>query len=124
MGLGLLNTLNLHAVLAASSSVGLVGGSVLAGGGFSSGGGFGSGMGAGGGAGAGGGFVSGGGLRGGSSSISLALADLARSEPVVIAVALGQTLLFAGLVMAWLLVVFGPLVTGRPGRSRQLVVGP
>jgi hypothetical protein len=39
-------------------------------------------------------------------------------------VALGQTLLFAGLLMAWLLVAFGPLVTGRLGRSRRLVVGP
>ena len=71
-----------------------------AGGGFTSGGGFGSGAGAGGGAGAGRGFAAGGGLRGGASSISLPLADLARSEPVVIAVALGQTLLFAGLLMA------------------------
>jgi dolichyl-phosphate-mannose-protein mannosyltransferase len=101
VGLGLLNTVNLHAVLAGGLSVGR------------------GGNGAGGGA---GGFAVGGG-SGGASSISLPLGDLARSEPVVIAVALGQTFLFGGLLLAWLIVVIGPLLGGRLGWPREVAVG-
>jgi len=87
LGLGLLNTVNLHAVLAAASSVGQGGGR-----------GPGSAVGV---------------VRDGVRSISLPFADLARSEPVVVAVAVGQSLLFAALFVSWIVVAFGPSVSGR-----------
>jgi dolichyl-phosphate-mannose-protein mannosyltransferase len=123
LGLGLLNTINLHAVLAgglrvSSGGLGTGGG----GGGFGGGAGGAPGVGAGGaGAGPGGGFGGGfgGGGTGGASSISLPFGDLTRSEPVVIAVALGQTLLFVGLLVAWGIVVLGPLLGRRFRRASQ-----
>jgi len=125
VGLGLLNTINLHAVLAGGLSVG--GGGGFGGGGAASGFGPGGGstgsgapgnslgnrLGSGLGPGAGSGGGPGGGAGGGASSISLPFADFARSEPVVIAVALGQTLIFVGLLAAWLVVVLRPLLSGR-----------
>jgi hypothetical protein len=114
-GLGILNTVNLHAVLAGGLSVGSGSGPGTGSGGF--------GGALGGGTGPGGGFGAGSGAGGGAGSISLPFADLARSEPVVVAVALGQTLLFAGLVAAWLAVVLGPLLTGRLARRRAVGFG-
>ena len=115
LGVGLLNTVNLHAVLAATSTVGQGGGlGGGGGGGFGRAGGFGAGAGPGG----------GGGLRDAVSSISLPFADLARSEPVVIAVAVGQSLLFVGLVVTWLVVAFGPSFSRRPGRTDRRAVAP
>ena len=107
VGLGLLNTVNLHAVLSGGLNVGSGGARPGGGGAGFSGGAPG---------GPGGGFAGGG---GGATSISLPFADLARSEPVVIAVTLGQTFIFAGLFVAWLVVILGPLVVGRnpPERS-------
>jgi Dolichyl-phosphate-mannose-protein mannosyltransferase len=107
LGLGLLNTVNLHAVLAGGLNVGGGGG-----GGAGPGGGFG-----------GSGFGGGGAGGGGATSISLPLADLARSEPVIIAVALGQTLIFVSLLIAWAFVVLGPLVGHRLGRTSQAAIG-
>jgi hypothetical protein len=45
---------------------------------------------------------------GGASSISLPFADLARSEAVVVAVAVGQTVVLVALAIAWLVVVVRP----------------
>jgi hypothetical protein len=109
LGLGLLNTVNLHAVLAGGLKVGS--------GGFGTGRGGGAGGSPGGGT---GGFAPGGGV-GGASSISLPFADLTRSEPVVIAVALGQTLVFIGLVVAWLALILGSLAIGRNASARSVV---
>ena len=129
LGLGLLNTINLHAVLAGGLSVGGggfgTGGGGVGGGGFGggSGGGFGQGPGGAGGGpagGFGGGFGGGGPGAGGASSISLPFADLARSEPVVIAVALGQTLVFVALLVAWLAIIVGPLALRRNPPERSL----
>ena len=131
-GLGLLNTINLHAVLAGGLRVGSGGLGTGGGGGAfggaggaagAGGGGFtpGGGVGPTGGFGAGGGFGGGGaGGAGGASSISLPFADLARSEPVVIAVALGQTLVFVGLLVAWLAVILGPHAIGRNPAERSI----
>jgi hypothetical protein len=101
---GALNAVNLHAILGSSNQIG----------GFPAGsGGFGGGFGGGGfGEGVRGGFGSGG-FGGGVSWIDLPLVNLARSEPVVFAVALGQTVAFAVLLIAWLVVAFGPLFRGR-----------
>ncbi len=105
--LGLLNTINIHAVLAAPLTVSLGRGAFRGGGGF--GGGFGA-----------GGF---GGGRFGSfvSPISLPFADLARSEVVITAVAVGQTAALAGLLVVWVVTVIRPTIphaaterTGRP----------
>jgi hypothetical protein len=52
----------------------------------------------------------------------LPFADLSRSEPVVIAVALGQTLVFVGLLVAWGIVVVGPLVGRRLGRPHGAAI--
>jgi len=114
LGLGLLDTINLHAVLAGGLRVGS-GGSGTGGGGF--GGGTGGGADPGGGLGAG--FGAGGGT-GGVSSISLPFADFTRSEPVVIAVAIGQTLVFVGLLVAWLIVVLGPFAIARNPTERSI----
>ncbi len=128
LGLGLLNTINLHAVLAGGLSVASGGFGTVGGGGFGggTGGGVVGGIGGGGGGpagGFGGGFGGGGPGSGGASSISLPFADLARSEPVVIAVALGQTLVFVGLLAAWAIVVLGPLVDHRLGRTSRAPIG-
>jgi len=116
LGLGLLNTVNLHAVLAGGLKVGSGGFGTGGTGGF--GGGGGGTLGTGGGTGPGGGFGAGG--FGGAGSISLPFADLARSEPVIIAVALGQTLIFAGLLLTWLVVILGPIAFGRNPSERSL----
>ena len=122
LGLGLLNTINLHAVLAGGLRVGSggIGTGGAGGGGFGGPGGAPGVGGGGGGAGPGGGF---GGGTGGASSISLPFGDLTRSEPVVIAVALGQTLVFVGLLVTWGIVVLGPLVGRRLGRPREAALG-
>jgi len=105
---GLLNAVNLHAVLAAP--LGFAGGGPGRGPGPS-----------------GGGLrVPGGGFRGpvggpgfdlgAVTSIHLPLADLARSPLVATAVALGQTAAMAGLVVAWLLVMNGAVASSFPWR--------
>ena len=131
VAVGVANAVNIHAVLASPLSMGFAGrqgvggggpgsGFGAAGGGPGTGGGFGGGPvpGAGGGFGGEGSGAAGG--FGGASSIHLPLADLARSEPVVIAVALGQTLAFAALLVAWFAVVLQPVFSARlAGRSAQ-----
>jgi Gpi18-like mannosyltransferase len=101
VAVGLLNALNLHAVLAAP--LGIVTGI--------------GGLGRGGGPSGLGGGLSGfarGAFGGGSiASIRLPLADLARSEAVVTVVALGQTAAFAVLLIAWCVVVFRPSIRVR-----------
>lgn len=108
--LGILNAINIHAVLAAPLAVA-----------------FGNGFGGGGFGGAGvrgspGGF---GGALGTISDISLPFAAFARSEPVVVAVALGQTLIFAVLLVIWGLLVLRPAVP-RPWlvRARTATASP
>jgi hypothetical protein len=98
VGVALLNTINVHAVLAGGLSVG-------------------EGDGGSGGPASGFGAATGPGAAG---SISLPFSDLARSEPVVIAVALGQTLVFAVLLVAWLIVVLRPIALGRNPPERLL----
>jgi len=39
---------------------------------------------------------------------------------VIIAVAVGQTLVFAGLVVAWLVLILGPIAIGRNPPERSL----
>jgi dolichyl-phosphate-mannose-protein mannosyltransferase len=90
---GLLNAVNLHAVLAMAPGFGGRGGF----GGFRGAGGFGPGGGF---RGPGGGFG-----FGGVSSIQLPLGELARSPLVAMVVALGQTAVMVGLIAAWLLVI-------------------
>ena len=92
VGVGLLNTVNLHAVLASALQLG------------------GGGPGGAGGARGGGGFGGAGGraFGGGAGSIDLPLASLARSEPVVTAVAVGQTAVLAALIVSWLIVIVRP----------------
>jgi dolichyl-phosphate-mannose-protein mannosyltransferase len=80
---GVLNAINLHAVLAGSLRIGAGGPNGV---GF----------------GRGGGGDFGGGRFG---SIQLPLAELARSEPVVALVVIGQTAAFIGLLVAWLVVL-------------------
>jgi hypothetical protein len=107
---GALNAVNLHAVLGSSGEIGgFTGGSGGPGnpGGFSGGG-----FGGGGFGGAGDGVRSGIG-GGGVSWPNLPFVDIARSEPVVAAVAVGQTLAFAALLLAWLVVAFGPSLRSR-----------
>jgi len=121
VGVGLLNTVNLHAVLASALQLG-------GGAGFGGAGDAGPGGGLGGGRGGAGGGFGGGGLGGGARSINLPLADLARSEPVVIAVAVGQMALFAALIVAWLFVVARPrlplLSPRRASGAAHLSSGP
>jgi hypothetical protein len=57
----------------------------------------------------GGGGFGGGGFGGGVSSLNLPFVDLARSESVIAVVAVGQTVAFGALLIAWLVVAFGPL---------------
>jgi 4-amino-4-deoxy-L-arabinose transferase-like glycosyltransferase len=106
-----LNAVNVHAVLGNSQ---LIGGFPGGGGGF--GGRAGGGQGFGGGGGFNGGFgvgPAGPGGSSGASSISLPFVDLARSEPVVAAVAIGQTLAFIALLGVWIAFAFGPLLPRR-----------
>jgi hypothetical protein len=105
VGAGVLNAINLHAVLAAPLQIGRG----FGGGGFNGGGTNGSGgLGRGGGP-AGGGFggdgVGGGGLGSSFTSIQLPFAELARSQFVVEVVAVGQTLALIGLLAAWIFVL-------------------
>ncbi len=77
-----------------------------------------------------GGSPGGGSLGGGSlggfggvrfGSIQLPLADLARSEPVVVLVVVGQMAAFVGLLVAWLVVLArtpDPATTTEPDRPR------
>ena len=131
----LLNTINLHAVLGSSQQIGgnagggglgggrLSGGGGLGGSGFA-GGGFG-GSGPGGGSGFGGSGFGGsgfGGSSGSATSISLPFTDIARSEPVLTAVAVGQTAAFLALLILWVGYAFAPLVRavwrmGHPGAA-------
>ncbi len=129
---GVANAINIHAVLAAPLSIGA---SLRSGGGDGSASGFAGRAGAQGtagippgigGPGEGDGVTGGVGGTGGGhgfASIHLPLADLARSEPVVIAVALGQTLALGVLVVAWVAVVLQPVLdrrfTGASERGRR-----
>ncbi|HEY8846702.1 MAG TPA: hypothetical protein VIM24_08595, partial [Candidatus Limnocylindrales bacterium] len=101
IGAGVLNAINLHAVLAAPLQIGRGSGGGFGGGGF--------GGGTGGARGTGGGFdggpTGGGGFGNSFTSIQLPFADLARSQLVVEAVAIGQTLLLVGLLVAWVVVL-------------------
>jgi hypothetical protein len=99
LGVALLNALNIHAVLAAPVTLGPPGGFGGAGGIF-------------------------GNDRFGIRSISLPFADLARSEPVVLAAALGQTLALAGLLVAWAIVVLAPAVARHEVPERARVPHP
>ncbi len=114
--LGLLNVVNIHAVLAAPLAV-TFGGRGFGGGG----GGFGGGD-------FGGGFPGGGGIGFGRliSQISLPFADLARSEVVIIAVALGQTAALAGLLAVWVATVIRPTIpwVATQRRGQPAVPGP
>jgi lysylphosphatidylglycerol synthetase-like protein (DUF2156 family) len=93
----MLNVVNLHAVLGSSHEIGGPPG--------------GYGPGFGGGPGFCGGFGGGsGGTSGTASGINLPFVDLARSEPIVAAVALGQTLAFIALFAVWVAFAFGPLL--------------
>jgi hypothetical protein len=118
-GAALLNTVNMHAVLGSANSFGgfVGGGGAGFGGGSRFGGSGGPGFGGSGGAGLGGGGGSGLGGAGtgvsGGAWLNLPLMDIARSEPVVTAVAVGQTLLFVALFATWLVVAFGPLLKKR-----------
>lgn len=94
----LLNTVNIHALLAAPSRIGPAGGF---------GGGQGGGPGGPGG-GAGGFGRPGPGSGQGAAAISLPFPDLGRSETIVALVALGQTAIFVVLIVAWLVVVARP----------------
>ena len=97
---GLLNAVNLHAVLTLSGgSGGPAGGGAPTGGGIGGRGGF------------GGGF--GGGPGGGASSVRLPFGDLAHSEVVIAAVAVGQSVLFVMLLATWLAVMIRPGLLGR-----------
>jgi hypothetical protein len=108
VGVALLNTINLHAILGAAVSINTGQGGRTGGSGTRI---FGPGAGGGGGA---SGFAGGGdGFGGGATSIRLPLVELARSEAVVTAVAIGQTLAFVGLLVAWLIVAFGPGAGGK-----------
>ena len=109
----LLNTVNLHAVLGSPNTFG----------GFGGGGSGGTGSGVPGGAGPGAGGFGGrpvGGAGSAGSSISLPFTDIMRSEAVVAAVAIGQTLGFAALFGTWIAVAFGP--TARRFRTRHATV--
>ena len=110
--MSVLGTVNLHAVLAGNLEIGLVGGRGGAGsgpgglggapGGFPGGGGLGVGGRPGGFGGGGGGFGS------GFKAIDLPWADIARSEPAVIAVAVGGAVALLVLVTVWIVLIRGP----------------
>jgi hypothetical protein len=137
LGLGALNAVNLHAVLAAplriaSGGLGGGGGGAFGGPGgtdaFSAAGGGAAFSGAGRGAGtlidgfggaAGGGF----GGRSGSASISLPFADLARGELAVTLVAVGQTAGFVALLAAWIVVILRPNMEPGARALRRAAIG-
>ena len=100
----MLNVVNLHAVLGSAHEIGGPPGGYGVSPGF-------GGPGFGGGA----GFGGSGGTSGAASGINLPFVDLARSEPIVAAVALGQTLAFMALFAVWVAFAFGPLL--RRGRT-------
>jgi hypothetical protein len=103
LGAAALNAVNLHAVLGSANSFGGFGGGGFGGGRGSGGAGFGGGR--------GGGF---GGDSGASVGwLNLPFTDIARSQPVITAVAIGQTLAFALLLLVWVAVAYGPLVRRR-----------
>jgi hypothetical protein len=122
VAVGLLNAINLHAVLGgplniATGGAGRFGGGAQRAGDIVGGtggrgtvGGFGGG---GGGLGGRGGFGG-----GGATSIQLPFVDLARAEPVVVAVAFGQTVAFVALLVAYVIVCFrrspAPVTTPTP----------
>jgi hypothetical protein len=115
-GVSLLNLLNLNAILGSSGGVGGIGGAALQGaaggatggpsGAFGGSPGIGAGLSGSGGAGAGGT----GGASGAATWINLPFVDLAKSEPVIVAVAIGQTLAFVALFVAWITIAYGPVV--------------
>ena len=121
VGVGLANTVNLHAVLASGLSIGF--GSGAGGAGRLAGAGSAAGRGLGGAAGGLGGSGGGqplGGAFGSAAQIALPFGDLARTESVVVAVALGQTAALAVLVALWIIVVMRgapvpALMRGRVG---------
>jgi hypothetical protein len=132
-GASLLNLVNLNAVLGSSrlmagpaGGYGASGGATLSGG--PSGGppgafvgspGFGTGLAGSGIPGSAGIGVGGpGGSSGPATWINLPFADLARSEPVVAAVAIGQTVAFVALFVAWIAVAFGPVVEHAANHDR------
>jgi dolichyl-phosphate-mannose-protein mannosyltransferase len=113
LGAAVLNAVNIHAVLGSANSFGGFGGGG-GGAGFWGGGRFGGGgFGGGGGAVTGGGSAFGGGGGAGATWLNLPFMDVARSQPVVTAVAVGQTLLFMALFATWIVVVYGPMVRRR-----------
>ncbi len=98
---GLLNAVNIHAVLAAPLTVSFGrGGGGFGGGDFGGFGGPGSGFGR---------IV---------TQISLPFASLARSEGVITAVVIGQTAALVGLLAAWVVLVIRPSVSWRPMEPR------
>jgi len=112
LGLGVLNAINLHAVLATTGGFGGRPGGGTIPRGFGSGRSFGGETGgpAGGGAVPGGFGGSGSGGFGGGlvHGISLPLGDLARSELVIVVVAVGQTVALLVLMAAWVAVLVRP----------------
>ncbi len=109
VGVGLLNAVNIHAVLGAPLAVSF-GGGRLGGAGRGDFGGT--------------GFGGPGGFGGASrlvSDITLPFAELARSQPVVTAVAIGQAAALAVLLGAWAVIVLRP---ARHSPSRSLVGPP
>ena len=100
-----LNAINLHAVLGSSSQIGGFGRAVQHGGGLGAGG-------------------FGGEASGSAASISLPFVDLARSEVVVAAVAIGQTLAFAVLLAVWLVYAFGPIARSRRNARQPTAARP
>lgn len=86
---GLLNVVNLHAVLTAAARFAGTGGEAPGSGGPGA-------------PGPGGPLVGPGGFGSGSIAAQLPLGDLARARPVIVAVVVGQTCLFLVLVLAWL----------------------
>lgn len=116
----LLNTVNLHAVLGSPNAIGGMDGGFggASGAGFGGASGFGGGRGLGGSGFGGSGFGGFGGSSSGVTSITLPFTDLARSEPVLIAVAVGQTAAFVALFAVWIAYAFRPLVgAARRGRG-------
>jgi hypothetical protein len=124
VGASLLNLVNLNAILGSSHVVGgppggfggMSGAALSSGAGVNGGppGAFGGAPGIGtglagsgipGGAGAG----ASGGVSGPATWINLPFVDLAKSEPVIVAVAIGQTVAFVALFVAWIAVAYGPL---------------
>jgi hypothetical protein len=131
-GASLLNLINLNAILGSSNVVGGppggfggLSGAALSGGAnggpisgppgaFGGAPGFGTGLAGSGTAGTGGP----GGVSGPATWINLPFVDLAKSEPVIVAVAIGQTVAFVALFAVWIAVAFGPAVGRVAKRDR------